>query len=364
MIKGLLFFLISVMLLGGCKSKQEVIKPQQREITEAVYASGTLVPEQEYKLVSRLEGYVTESLVEEGDTVKNGQLLFRISNSNKQTAEQTAASLVAKTLPVVGDRSPAVRELEGKIDLLSIRQTNDSIQYLRYKTLFEQNAISKSSYEKYELQYKSTSRELDNLRQQLNNVKLNASLQLQQANNLLAVSKADVENGLLRSFTNGVVYEIYKKQGDILTVNQPIALIGSGRMIVKLLADEDDLDKVKMGQKILMTMDAYPDKIINARVVRIYPILNKVEQSFRVDAAIEDSLPSAIYGLNVEANIIIREKRLAMVIPKSALFHSDSVWIKKANEVVAVKVEKGTEDREWIEIRSGLNAETEIIIKK
>ena len=364
MLKGFSFLMIALLLLAGCKDKQEVIKPIQREITEAVYASGTLVPEQEYKLVSRLEGYVTESLVDEGDTVKAGQLLFKVSNSNKQTAEETAASLVAKTLPVVGDRSPAVKELEGKIELLSIRQTNDSIQYIRYKTLFEQNAISKSSFEKYELQYRSTSRELENLKQQLSNVKLNASIQLQQANNLLAASKTDVNNGLLRSFTNGIVYEIYKKQGDILTVNQPIALIGTGKMIVRLLADEDDLDKVKTDQKVLITMDAFPDRIINARVVRIYPILNKVEQSFRVDAEIEDSLPSAIYGLNVEANIIVREKRTAMVIPKSALQRGDSVWIKKGNETVAVKVNKGTEDREWVEIKSGINAETEIIVKK
>ncbi len=359
-----LFSLSMLFLLAGCAAKQDIVKPSQREITEAVYASGTLVPEEEYKLVSRLEGYITESFVEEGDSVKTGQLLFKVSNSNKQTAEETAASLVAKTIPVVGDRSPAVKELEGKIELLNIRQSNDSIQYQRYKTLYEQNAISKSSFEKYELQYRSTSRELDNLRQQLSNVKLNASLQLQQANNLLAASKTDVNNGMLRSFNNGVVYEIYRKQGDLLTVNQPIALIGTGKMIVKLLADEDDLDKVKAGQKVLITMDAFPDRIINARVIRIYPILNKVEQSFRVDAAIEDSLPSAIYGLNVEANIIIREKRTAMVIPKSALFRGDSVWTKKGSETIAVKVEKGTEDREWIEIKSGLNAETEIILKK
>ncbi|NJO25523.1 MAG: efflux RND transporter periplasmic adaptor subunit [Bacteroidia bacterium] len=77
----------------------------------------------------------------------------------------------------------------------------------------------------------------------------------------------------------------------------------------KLLVDEDDLDKVKEGQKVLITMDAFPDKVFNATVHRIYPMLNKVEQSFRVDAIPDSPLPVGIYGLNIEANIVIGEKQ-------------------------------------------------------
>ena len=99
MVKRFLFCMAVVAAFSGCSAKQDVIKPVQREITEAVYASGTLVPEQEYKVVSRLEGFLTETLVDEGDTVVVGQLLFKVSNSNKDVAQETASAYLRKTTP-------------------------------------------------------------------------------------------------------------------------------------------------------------------------------------------------------------------------------------------------------------------------
>ena len=69
--------------------------------------------------------------------------------------------------------------------------------------------------------------------------------------------------------------------------------------------DEADLNKVHKGQKILITLDAWPDKQFVAVVDKIYPRLNKAEQSFRVDAKFEIAPPIGLYGLNLEANIII-----------------------------------------------------------
>src|SRR5690606_12774206 len=124
----------------------------------------------------------------------------------------------------------------------------------------------------------------------------------------------------------------YKKQGDLVSPNQPVALVGAGDMIAKLFVDEDDLDKVYEGQQVLITMDAYDDHVFKAHIKKVYPILNKVEQSFKVDAVFDEPLPVGIYGLNLEANIVLTENKEVMVIPRAALINGDSVWVMKDDE--------------------------------
>lgn len=358
--------LTSILLLSSlaaCKEKQVEIHPVYKELTSAVYASGTLVPEQEYKVVSSIDGYLVQSLVGEGDSVTKGQMLFTVSNEVREVQEQGAQAMVQKTAPTVSGNSPAFNELRGRIEVARIRMQQDSLQYIRYKTLFEQQAISKSNYEKFYLQYQSSLKDYNNLNQQWEQQRLSNNLQMQQVQNQLSIAAAQSNVGKLKSFVNGRIYDIYKNDGDLITPNQPLALIGAGRMIARLLVDEDDLGKVYMGQKMLVSMDAYPDKVFTAHITKIYPLLNKVEQSFKVDAEFEETASLGTYGLNVEANIIISENKRVMVVPKEALLKGDSLFIKKGDDIEKVKVQKGLEDDKWVEVM-GLTEQSTIIIKK
>ena len=346
----------------GCSSKTEQIHAEYKMLTSAVYASGTLVPEQEYKVLSGVEGYLDQVLVQEGDHVSKGQLLFTLSSEVRQAQEQGARAVVQKTASVVNSDAPVYRELRNQIELAAIKKSQDSLQYRRYKALLEQDAISKNSYEKVYLQYQASIKDYQNLHQRLQEQRLSGNLQLQQAKNQLSVASAQTDYGRLTSFVNGIVYEVYKQKGDLVTQNQPLALVGDGEMIARLLVDEDDLSKIAVGQKVLITMDAYPDKVYKARISKIYPLLNKVEQSFRVDALLDETPPVAMYGLNLEANIVIAENRKVMVLPKRALLKGDSIMVMVNGNEAKVKIKKGIEDDQYVEILSGLGPETIVIV--
>ena len=346
----------------ACAPKQETVKPEIKTVTEAVYASGTLTTEKEYKVVPAIDGYLTDVLVTEGDSIKAGELLFAVKNYTRSAEEQSAAAMLERTLSVVNNSAPVFRELESQMLLTAEKLLNDSLQYMRYKNLYDNNAISLSAYEKCRLQYKSTQTEMQRLKDQLKGQRLSNSLQRQAAVNQLAVSRTDNSNGLLKSFTNGVVYEVFKQKGDMVNLNQPIALVGSGKMIAKLLVDEDDLSKIWIGQKAEIKMDAFPNKVFNAKITRIYPVLNKAEQAFRVDAEFAEHLPINIYGLNIEANILITENKQVVTIPKRAVLKGDSVLIKQAGKTQAIKIEKGIEDDQVVEIKPNSIPSTSLII--
>jgi HlyD family secretion protein len=362
--KRQLLWLSLAFISTGCSKKQKEIHAETRLLTSAVYASGSLVPEQEYKVVSSVDGYLTRAMVKEGDAVHQGQLLFKVSSEVRNAQEAGAHKLVQKTIPTATDNAPLIKDLEEKIAVARLKKHDDSLQYMRYKILYEQNATSKTNYEQHRLQYQTSDKNHQGLIQQLKQQRLSGKIQLQTAQNQLLVAAAQSDIGNLRSFVDGTVYEIYKKEGDLITPNQPIALVGKGKMFAKLLIDENDLEKITPGQKVLITMDAYPDKVFNAHIDKIYPLLSKVEQSFRADAVIDDPLPTSMYGLNLEANIVTAEKKRVLAIPKAAIQKGDTVIVKKDGEEVKVKVKKGIEDDQYVEVLGGLDSSSAIIIKQ
>jgi hypothetical protein len=62
--------------------------------------------------------------------------------------------------------------------------------------------------------------------------------------------------------------------------------------------------------------------------------------------------------MSVEANIIVAEKKDALVIPKNYLLNSEYVITSKKD---TIKIKKGIEDLEYVEITEGINEKTEII---
>lgn len=354
---------ITAFSLASCGGKQDTTQPQVRKLTAAAYASGTLLPKQEYKVVSTVDGYLQEAYVKEGDTVSKGQALFLVTNEVRDVQTDGAAAVVQKTLPTVGDNAPLLQELKGRIEVARIKKQQDSLDYIRNKNLFDNKAISKSTYEKAYLKYQSSAKDYQNLKRQYEQQKLTSNLQLQQAENQLQINRAQQNVGKLKSFVDGVVYDVYKKQGDLISPTQSIALIGAGDMIAKLLVDEDDLDKVYEGQEVLITMDAFEGKVFKAHINKVYPLLNKVEQSFRVDAFFDDELPAPIYGLNLEANIVLAKDKEVLVIPRSALHKGDSVLVKDGDGQKMLHITTGISDDDWIEVKNGLDKNATIIMK-
>ena len=354
---------ISLLFWGCGKDKIKETQPEIATLTEAVYASGTLVPESEYRVMSVSDGIITAVRIKAGDQVQAGALLFSLSNANLNANVAAAQQVLDKTRPLTTDAAPQLRELRNRLQSAQAKMRFDSLQHQRFSSLMASEAISQREYEQAQLQYESSQREVSALQQQVRQVNLNSALQAQQAENQLRIANTSQQNTQLKSFGEGLVYEVFKYPGDMVYPNQPLAIIGSKNLIAKLMIDETDLGKIKLGQTVLLTMDAFPDQIFHAEITRIYPMLNRVEQSIRVDAVLSDPLPQTMYGLNVEANIVIREETNALVIPKSLLLPGDSVLVITDKTEHKVKIQRGVEDAQRVQVLSGLDKTSRLILK-
>jgi len=152
---------------------------------------------------------------------------------------------------------------------------------------------------------------------------------------------------------NGRVYSLLKEQGELVTPQLPLAVIGDAQhFILELQIDEYDITRVVQGQQVFITMDSYKDEVFEGRIVRIYPIMNERSKTFTAEAEFVKAPPSIFPNLSLEANILIRLKENVLTLPRNFIV-ADHFVIREDGDTVEVKL--GIKDFEKAEILEGIN---------
>lgn len=351
-------------LLIACKGEEEAIHPEYRPLTEAVYASGNLYPKEEYKVFSSADGTLLKQLVQEGDSVREGEVLFVLDNDVDLSRYEAAQTTLEIARENASKKSNLILELEATIETAGEKFSQDSTNLERYKLLWKKEAISKKVLEQAQLAYQASQNDLIALKQRLDRTKSQTQVELSNAeSNYKAVAKS-LSDHSPQSMINGKLYETYKEPGELIRRGELLALVGSGKdLYLKLSVDELDITRVHIGQEVIVRFDIQQNKVYKARVSKIYPKLNKADQSFRVDAVFEGESPESLYGLTLEANIIVAKKDKVLTIPRKMLIGADSLLVKMDGEEKQVKVEVGLKDWDYVEILSGVDTNTELIAR-
>lgn len=363
MIKLTYFLLLPLSaLLVGCGDKTDILKPEYRPLTEAVYASGTVQPANTYRLYARVQGVLLKQYVEVNDTVRPGQPLFLLDDGQARARSRQAGLLYDVARRSYGPGSTVVAQLQQEVATAQARMEKDSLNLARYRSLYAQSAVPRAQLDNAELAYTTSRNAWLGSRQRLTTQENAARAELQNAETQLQLSGLQQSDYLLSSEIMGMVYDILYEPGELVTQQKPLAILGDpGLLELQLNVDELDIHRVRIGQQVMVEIDTYPDSVFEARVHRIHPLLNDKDQTFRVDARFARPLPSRYAGLNAEANIVVSRKDKALAVPRGYLIGKDSLRIMKDGEPTNIRVRTGARNFEWVEILSGIDTETEIV---
>jgi len=334
----------------------------KKNLTEAVYASGNLYPDQEYVLKAQSNGVVMDQLVKEGDAVDSGQVLFLLEpevSSGQLQAAQSAFKLAQRN---AAPNSGIMAELQARLLAAKERYTHDSANYKRFKALLAKEATTQQKVDQASLAYQVSRQDYLAAKENIQTTRNRLQVELEQAKSNLTSAGKSSEYTSPQAHSKARVYEIYKEKGALVGMGEPLALLGDHQeLVVQMKVDELDILKVRIGQEVLVRFDIHQDKVYKAKVTKIYPKLNKMDQSFRVDARFESEQPQDFYGLTLEANIIIQTKKNIMVIPRNLLLEGDSVMVDRNGNAEKVSVKSGIRDWDHVEIHSGLDWEDQLI---
>lgn len=356
------FFSLGIFLavfLVGCR-RPESTTPSRKTIVDAVFASGKIITEDEYMVTANTEGYLAQRLVNEGDSVQTGNPLFLLSSDVQSAQLATAQANYKDALQKLRPESPQLVQLEMQIEQAQTQLEIDEKNYTRYKKLVQANAISQVDYENAKLKYTSSQKQLNILKASLEDLRSTLQLNLENAENQLKIQQENHRDYSITSSIKGQVLNIYKKQGDYVKRGETIAEIGGGKHIIKLYVAEEDINRIHLQQRTLVTLNTNVDQPLEAKISKIYPAFDVQEQSFIVEATFIIP-PDILYpGTQLQANIVIDERKDALVIPVQYLLEGDSVM--KANRT-KIALKTGIKSSGWVEVLSGLTPEDKIIYR-
>lgn len=416
-LKWLIWILVAVVILlivlakAGAFGKDEGMKvsaekAQLRTITEIVTASGQVYPVVEVKVSSDISGEIVELPVQEGDTVKRGQVLAKIYADIYANQRNQAAAQVLQSRAQEQNAVNALAGLKATVD-----QTYEA--YQREKTLLDQKVVSRSEYEQAEQAYLSAK---SNYAAAQATISANrANVQSSEAN--LSLAQTNVDRATIVSPMDGVISLMDVKKGERvvgtaqMTGTEMMRIADLGSMEVRVNVGENDIHKVRVGDTANIEVDAYNDRKFKGIVTQIAnPQPNDATTSTNVASTTATNylvhirlLPESYMDLigkgkpfpfrpSMSASADIQTQTNASVLsvplnavttrPYNDLIKSDTALkkqkvtldnndstqlmevvytIDKLNKVKPVIVKTGIQDINYIEVLSGLNAGDNVV---
>ena len=236
----------------------------RRTIIETVSASGKVYPEDERKVSSDVSGEVVDMYVEEGDSVRKGQLLAKVFADVLTSAKDRAASVVNQQQAQVGNTEASLRAFEARLN-------QAKFTYDRQKKLYDEKVISKSEFETAEGAYLTAKADLDAARQTIRSGK--ASVQSAQAS--LTEAEKNLSRTAIVSPMDGIVSLLAVKKGERVAGNsfslgtEIMRVADMSKIEVRVDVGENDIPKVKIGDSAIIEIDAYNDRKFKGVVTQI-----------------------------------------------------------------------------------------------
>jgi len=351
--------ILPFLFLVACGSNSEEIKPMKKSITESIYASGILESENQYTAFVTANGIVNEIYFTEGDSIFNGSPILSISSVAQQLNKDNAQLVAA--FQDINSNQGKLSESKQRIELARTKMVNDSIQNSRQKQLFAKGIGAKVELEAAQLAYQNSRVNYLSAKENYNDLSRQLKLNSQQAKNNLRLVTSSQNDFTLKSMVDGEVYSLNVAIGEIVSPQTPIAVLGSkDKFILKMQVDEYDINEVRLGQKVIVTLNSDRYKSYEAKITQLYPLMNPQSKSFLVEAEFV-TRPKRLYpNVTFEANILIRSKENVILIPREYLI--DGMYVMKKNSEEKVPVKIGLKDYKMVEIVEGVGM-NDVLIK-
>ena len=266
---AVLVIVLVALKYAGIFGKDEGIKVtaekvQNRTITEIVNASGKIYPEIEVKVSPDISGEITELMVQEGDTVKRGQLLARIYADIYSIQANQASSGVMQSQAQVANSQAA-------IDALKAQMEQSEKTFKMQKQLFDDKVISANEFNVAEGGYKTAQANFNAAKQGIRGGQ--AAVRSAQAS--LAKANKDLGRTEIVAPMNGVISLLSVKKGEKVAGNsfnvgtEMLRIADMSKIEIRVDVGESDVPKVHLNDSAIVTVDAYTDRKFRGIVTQI-----------------------------------------------------------------------------------------------
>ena len=346
----------AMILLGamvmGCpgekKPKFKLEKVTQGQIQETVSASGTINAIVSVSVGAQVSGRIKELYVDFNSPVKQGQLIALVDPEiYQEQVDQAKANYIAAKASL--DKA--------QVTLVDTKRTFD-----RYTELFAKNLIAMQDRDTADTNYKAAKAAVGVAQAQMVQM---ASAQDQAETSLKYTKIISPVDGVVisRNVDIGQTVVSALQSPTLFLIAQDVT-----KMQIDTTVNEADIGKVKVGQEVDFTVDAYPDITFKGKVnqVRNSPTMVQNVVTYDVVVYVDNSDLKLKPGMTANTTIITAAKKEILRIPNAALrFVPDNedtkktlekgygVWVLKGDNPERVAIKIGISDDNYTELVEG-----------
>lgn len=249
-----------------------------------------------------------------------------------------------------------MQQLQQNIKFAESKYQQDKTQAERYKRLYDSQSIAKVEYENMQLAAENSLSQLNALKKQYQQVLQQSKQNYINTENQLKNNQVVLGYNKLVVPQKGTIIKKLKFSGDYVKKGDVIAVIADENKVEGVLnVDENSIGKVKIGQTVFVQLNTNKNEVYNAKISEILAAFDEQTQSFICKVIFDKPLNTSLYGTQLEANILVGEKKNALLIPRNFLGFGNKVMVKGKDEAVIVKT--GIVSTEYVEILDGITKE-------
>jgi HlyD family secretion protein len=344
-------------------------KVKRQKLVSKVTASGKIEPKKKVDISASIPGKIVRLTVEEGDRVQEGDFLLQIDPTPYE------AALANSRAALNGARS----ELESaRANLKQLEQT-----FTRKERMWKERTglISQDEYERSQTDF------------QVQQARMNSARHLvDQSIANVARSQDDLNKTRVTAPMTGIVVRRAVEEGEVAvigTMNNPgtvlLTVADLSVMEAELEVDETDIGTIELGQKAVVTVDAFPGKKFSGMVTEIgnSPIVSETgvasqeATDFKVTVTLDRPEVSLRPGLTADGEIVTATREIAVTVPIQALVIRDigkgkpdlpkeerekeGVFLVQSGKAVFKPVKTGIMGELDMEVTEGLKGNEEIV---
>lgn len=302
------------------------LKPGELRVIVNATTTSTVKSETEVTLSAQRTGRVVKLPVKEGDLVKAGELIARLDLAEESVQAENVLA-----------QSKATYEEADK----NLKRSED---------LFSKGMIAQQ--------------DLDAVRR---------AFEVAQAQYRSSMADAGVKRdySIIKAPFNGVIAKKYTEVGELLTPGKQIVqIVDPARIYVLATIDEVDVGRLRIGQPVNITVDAFPGEKFKGKVRRISPIVSggKLEtRTADVWIYFNEKQPRIKPGMSADVEILVTTLQNVLSVPSQAvieregkkqLYVAEGSALKTGDKAVArlKPVQLGETNWSFTQITGGLSA--------
>jgi RND family efflux transporter MFP subunit len=320
-------------------------------------ASGYIVARRRAAASSKVTGKVLDVLIEEGRTVKEGQILAHLDDTQPRATLNLAEAQLAAARKSYAEDEAKLAQAE--------------VTLKRREALLKEQVVGKA--------------EVDDARSIVDSTRARIAYSQQQiavAERQVDLQKTMLADMVVRAPFSGVVISKDAQPGEMISpvsAGGGFTRTGIGTIVdmssleIEVDVNETYINRVVPGQKVEATLDAYPDWQIPAHVITTIPSADRQKATVKVRIAIDRLDPRILPDMGVKV-AFLRDAPAAgqpptapaVIVPKAALRSADGraiVFVLKEDRVERRAVRVGLENAGQVEVLSGVQAGERVVIE-